>query len=66
MRTVADNGIGIHPDARHKTNAFSLAGIQERVGMLNGELGIEGLESGCTVLRCSVPRARILVDSRAA
>lgn len=61
---VADDGIGIHPDARNKKNAFGLLGIQERVVMIGGMLGIESAEGGGTVLSVSVPRPEILADSR--
>jgi two-component system sensor histidine kinase UhpB len=37
---VTDDGIGISPADHHKTNAFGLRGMTERVSILNGNLSI--------------------------
>jgi signal transduction histidine kinase len=38
---VTDNGVGIFPGCRRKSNSFGLVGIKERVATLGGELDIE-------------------------
>jgi signal transduction histidine kinase len=47
---VTDNGMGIFPGCRRKSNSFGLVGIKERVAALGGELTIETeLEKGTAV-----------------
>lgn len=52
---IADNGVGIQPNNRKKSNAFGLVGIRERIGMLGGELKITTAVRNGTVLAISIP-----------
>lgn len=52
---IADNGIGIYPDCRRKTNSFGLVGIEERIIALGGELNIHSNENSGTTLTVSLP-----------
>jgi signal transduction histidine kinase len=38
---IADNGIGVYPGCRRKSNSFGLIGMKERVGALGGVITIE-------------------------
>ena len=53
--TVTDNGIGIHPLACKKNNAFGLIGIRERIHSLGGEFVIEGSSGKGTKLAIVIP-----------
>lgn len=54
--TVSDNGVGMRPGCRRKSNSFGLVGMQERVSALGGELLISSLEDEKgTVLKISIP-----------
>lgn len=52
---IADNGIGIYPDCRRKTNSFGLVGIEERINALGGDLTIQSDKDNGTVLTISLP-----------
>jgi PAS domain S-box-containing protein len=52
---IADNGIGIYPDCRRKTNSFGLVGIEERINALGGELEIQSDNGKGTTLTISLP-----------
>lgn len=52
---IADNGIGIYPDCRRKTNSFGLVGIEERINALGGELNIQSDNDYGTTLTISLP-----------
>jgi PAS domain S-box-containing protein len=52
---VKDNGIGIYPNCRRKTNVFGLIGIRERLLALGGEFGIESEPGHGTTLTMWVP-----------
>jgi PAS domain S-box-containing protein len=52
---VADDGIGIYPDCRRKTNSFGLVGIEERVSALGGSLVIDTDKDQGTALIISIP-----------
>jgi len=51
---VRDNGCGFNPRLR-KAKSFGLAGIQERVLMLGGELDISSTSGEGTTIRVSIP-----------
>ena len=53
--TVADNGIGINPDARVKPGSFGLRGIRERVLLLGGTLTIAPDPAGGTIVSARLP-----------
>lgn len=55
--TVADNGVGIFPGCRRKSNAFGLIGIEERVNALGGQLHIDSDPAHGTTLVVSIPSA---------
>jgi signal transduction histidine kinase len=57
--TVADNGIGLSPSARHKPGSFGLVGIEERVKMLGGVFTLSGSPGGGTTVRVALPVADI-------
>ncbi|MEN3364784.1 MAG: hypothetical protein V7606_2058 [Burkholderiales bacterium] len=52
---VADNGIGIYPDCRRKSNSFGLVGIEERTSALGGDLVIDSDKDKGTALIISIP-----------
>lgn len=52
---VSDNGIGMFPDCRRKTNTFGLIGIKERISALGGTLRIETGQDSGTSLIVSMP-----------
>jgi PAS domain S-box-containing protein len=52
---IADNGIGIFPECRRKTNSFGLVGIAERAGALGGELTVESGEGQGAKLTIAIP-----------
>ena len=52
---VADNGIGIYPECQRKANSFGLAGIEERINALGGELKIESGKNEGTTLKVFLP-----------
>ncbi|MDL2283667.1 sensor histidine kinase [Oxalobacter sp. OttesenSCG-928-P03] len=51
---VADNGIGMPKVRNRKIKSFGLAGIRERIAMLNGEFSIESNDAG-TILTFILP-----------
>jgi signal transduction histidine kinase len=53
--TIIDNGVGIFPCNRRKSNSFGLLGIEERISALGGEFKIEGNAGEGTVLTFSIP-----------
>lgn len=48
--SVADNGIGMPKVRNRKIKSYGLAGIRERIGMLNGEFRIVTGDSGTTLI----------------
>ncbi|MDP3844307.1 MAG: histidine kinase, partial [Oxalobacteraceae bacterium] len=52
---IKDNGKGLHPDDRRKSNSFGLLGIKERIHALGGELAIASSQGNGTVLSISIP-----------
>jgi len=56
---IADNGIGIYPDCRRKTNSFGLVGIEERLHALGGDLDIRNDNDKGTILTVWLPVANI-------
>lgn len=52
---IADNGVGIYPDCRRKTNSFGLVGIEERINALGGGLEIVSDPSKGTTLTVRLP-----------
>lgn len=52
---IADNGIGIDPAHRNKSDSFGLIGIEERVLALDGEFRIEGAPGKGTTLTIFIP-----------
>jgi signal transduction histidine kinase len=53
--SVGDNGIGLHPEGRHKPNSFGLVGIEERIIILGGTFDIHSEPGTGTIIRLSVP-----------
>ncbi len=53
--TVADNGIGMNPDARVKPDSFGLRGIRERMLLLGGTLTIAVNPAGGTIVSARLP-----------
>lgn len=51
---VADNGIGLPKVRNRAIKSFGLAGIRERISMLNGEFSIETSDAG-TALTFTIP-----------
>lgn len=51
---VADNGVGMPKVRNRKIKSFGLAGIRERIGMLNGEFSIDSGDHG-TILTFAIP-----------
>ena len=52
---IKDNGKGLHPDDRRKSNSFGLLGIKERIHALGGELVIASSQGNGMVLSISIP-----------
>jgi PAS domain S-box-containing protein len=52
---IADNGIGIYPGDRNKTDSFGLVGIEERVLALEGEFRIDSVPDSGAVLMILIP-----------
>jgi len=52
---ITDNGIGIYPDCRRKTNSFGLVGIEERINALGGELNVNSDKNTGTSLSVWLP-----------
>lgn len=52
---ITDNGIGIYPERRKKSNSFGLVGVEERVLALNGEFLIDSAPGKGTVLTIFIP-----------
>lgn len=48
--SVADNGIGMPKVRNRKIKSYGLAGIRERIGLLNGEFRIVTGDSGTTLI----------------
>lgn len=46
---VTDNGVGMPRVRNRKIKSFGLAGIRERIGMLNGEFSIESDDAGTSL-----------------
>jgi PAS domain S-box-containing protein len=57
LMQVADNGIGIQPNCRHKTNSFGLIGMEERINALGGELTVDGDGNRGATLTVCMPLA---------
>jgi signal transduction histidine kinase/CHASE1-domain containing sensor protein len=53
--TVSDNGIGLHPNVRHKPGSFGLVGVEERVNILHGSFAITSSAASGTVVKVTVP-----------
>jgi PAS domain S-box-containing protein len=53
--TVADNGVGMNPDARAKPGSFGLRGIRERVLLLGGTLSVARNQPGGTTVLARLP-----------
>lgn len=54
---IADDGIGIYPDARKNGNSFGLVGVEERVHGLNGKFVITSTPGKGTTLTIHIPLA---------
>jgi PAS domain S-box-containing protein len=52
---VTDNGVGMTTDALHKSRSFGIAGMRERVRLLDGELKISSRPGRGTKLKISIP-----------
>ena len=53
--SVRDNGVGTQANDRRKANAFGIAGIEQRMSSLGGELSIESSGGSGTVLTINIP-----------
>jgi signal transduction histidine kinase len=51
---IADDGVGL-AGGRHGTSGFGLLGMQERIELIGGSVEVDGLASGGTEIRASVP-----------
>lgn len=54
---VADDGLGIAPEAPRRATALGLLGVQERALALGGTLQMERRDGGGTVATVRVPRS---------
>jgi signal transduction histidine kinase len=54
---IADNGCGLEPAAREKSNAFGLRGLQERARKVGGWIDISAPQGSGTSITLSVPTA---------
>ncbi|MGE5623343.1 MAG: ATP-binding protein, partial [Bacillota bacterium] len=52
---IADNGVGMYPEARKNSNSFGLVGVEERVHALNGKFHIASTPGQGTVLTIHIP-----------
>ncbi len=59
---ITDNGIGIYPERRKKTNSFGLVGVEERVLALDGEFLIDSAPGQGTVLTILIPLKTVDAD----
>jgi signal transduction histidine kinase len=55
--TITDNGVGMHPDSRRKTQSFGLLGISERIYTLGGAFDVASSAETGTTLSIAVPCA---------
>lgn len=53
--TIADNGIGMSADMRHKPGSFGLVGMRERVASLRGEMSMDSKPGEGTTVRIVIP-----------
>jgi PAS domain S-box-containing protein len=63
--TIADDGVGIYPGERRKSNSFGLIGMRERIAALGGELHIDSASGAGTVLTLSIPLDEVPTPQRA-
>jgi signal transduction histidine kinase len=54
---VKDNGIGIRPEQLSGTGSLGLVGMQERAGLLGGDIRIDGHEGKGTTVLLRIPLA---------
>jgi signal transduction histidine kinase len=52
---ISDNGIGIYPDNRRKSNSFGLIGIEERILALDGKFQIDSTPGKGASLMIFIP-----------
>ena len=53
--TVADNGVGLQTNGRHKPGSFGLVGIEERVNILGGTFDVTSGPAAGTTIQVAVP-----------
>ncbi len=53
--TISDNGIGMRPNSRNKTDSFGLIGMEERIHLLGGQCSITAGHHAGTTVSISVP-----------
>lgn len=53
--SVSDNGVGLHPNGRHKPGSFGLVGIEERIYILGGAFDVHSEPGRGTTIRVAVP-----------
>lgn len=53
--TISDNGIGMRPNSRNKTDSFGLIGMEERIHLLGGQCAITAGHHAGTTVSISVP-----------
>lgn len=56
---ISDNGIGLDPEDRNKTESFGLVGIEERVLALEGEFQIDSAADEGTSLTIFIPLEKL-------
>jgi signal transduction histidine kinase len=66
LLNMRDNGVGIYPNNRRRTNTFSLMGMMERAHALGGELVIEDIQGRGSELRLVIPIYSRTPDGNAA
>ena len=52
---IADDGVGLAPDCRHKVNAFGLVGIEERILALGGTFSMASNPGAGLALTLTIP-----------
>lgn len=56
---VADNGRGLPENGTRKPQSFGLVGIRERVGLLDGEMAMDGSSGAGVTIRVTLPLAAV-------
>ena len=62
---VSDQGRGFDPESTSSGASLGLAGMKERLRLVDGELCVESSTAGGTVIAASVPRQALAAESPA-